>query len=137
MLPTINTIVDTYNAVSVERLIVASAHDLDALRGTVRVVRTTGSELFFPLGSSEGASLRAGEWAAIDDAHTLCRMNCKQSDRSKVRPETTNLFIYVQGNRATDATYVRESLVAVCEQVTAINGGAYTLLRDETGTTNG
>jgi DNA/RNA-binding domain of Phe-tRNA-synthetase-like protein len=124
-LPTINTVVDTYNTVSVERLIVASAHDLDALHGTVRVVRTTGREMFYPLGSATGMLLRAGEWAAVDDTHALCRMNCKQSDISKVRADTTNLFIYVQGNRATDETYVHDSLVAVCERIIETNGGEY------------
>ncbi len=129
-LPTINTVVDTYNAVSVERLIVASAHDLDTLRGAVRVVRTTGREVFCPLGSTTGEPLRTGEWAAVDDTHALCRMNCKQSDVSKVRADTTNLFIfiYTQGNRATDEAYVRDSLVAVCERIVEMNGGVYRLL---------
>jgi len=127
-LPTINTVVDTYNAVSVERLIVASAHDLDTLQGAVRVVRTTGKEVFYPLGSSTGEPLRTGEWAAVDDTHALCRMNCKQSDVSKVQADTTNLFIYTQGNRATDEAYVRDSLVAVCERIVEMNGGAYHVL---------
>lgn len=127
-LPTINTVVDTYNTVSVERLIVASAHDLDALRGAVRVVRTTGREMFYPLGSTTGMLLRAGEWAAVDDTHALCRMNCKQSEISKVRADTTNLFIYAQGNCATDEAYVRDSLVAVCERIVEMNGGEYRLL---------
>lgn len=131
-LPTINTVVDTYNAVSVERLIVASAHDLDALRGAVRVVRTTGREVFYLLVSASGEPLRAGEGAAVDDAHALCRMNCKQSELSKVQANTTNLFIYTQGNRATSEAYVHDSLVAVCERIVAMNGGAYSLLPERT-----
>jgi DNA/RNA-binding domain of Phe-tRNA-synthetase-like protein len=136
-LPTINTVVDTYNAVSVERLIVASAHDLDALRGAVRVMRTTGREVFYPLGSASGEPLRAGEWAAVDDAHALCRMNCKQSELSKVQANTTNLFIYTQGNRATSEAYVRDSLVAVCERIVEMTGGAYRLLPQRTENSDG
>lgn len=131
-LPTINTVVDTYNAVSVERLIVASAHDVDTLHGVVRVVRTTGREVFYPLGSASGMLLHPGEWAAVDDTHMLCRMNCKQSELSKVQADTTNLFVYSQGNRATSEAYVRDSLVAVCERVIEMNGGAYSLLPERT-----
>ena len=127
-LPTINTVVDAYNVKSLTTRLVVSAHDLDKLTGDIRIVTTTGREVFYPLGSTTGERLPIKEWAAVDDNHVLCRLNCKQSELSKVTLVTKNLLIYVQGNKTTSDEYLRQSLVDICEYIVKYNGGEYVAL---------
>jgi len=131
VLPTINTVVDAYNVKSLKTKLVVSAHDLDKLKGDVRIETTTGKEVFYPLGSTTGETLPVNEWAAVDDVHTLCRLNCKQSELSKVTQSTKNLLIYVQGSEATSDEYLHQSLVAICENVVKYNGGKYVVLKEK------
>ncbi len=127
-LPQINTIVDAYNEVSLKSCVVVSAHDLAQVAGDVRIERTRGGEPFFPLGKKEVEALPAEEWAGKCDNHILCRLNCKQSALSMVTLQTTDLLVYVQGNRVTTAEYLKQTLIEVCEHIIVFNGGTYRLL---------
>lgn len=131
-LPMINTVVDAYNDVSARTCTVVSAHDLKYVEGDVRIEQTKGTEVFFPLGSKEPETLPADEWAGKADNHILCRLNCKQSDLSKVTLQTTDVLVYVQGNRVTDRAYLENALVEVCESIVHFNGGHYWLLTERT-----
>src|SRR5436305_5890631 len=51
-LPQINTVVDAYNVVSADTRAVVSAHDLDRLAGTLRMIRLDEPLDFEPLGPS-------------------------------------------------------------------------------------
>lgn len=129
-LPKVNTVVDAYNVVSLQTLVVVSAHDLDRTEGSPRIAITSGAELFYPLGSNgESISLPAGQWAGIVDNHVLCQMNCKQSELSKVTATTKNLLVYVQGNRAISEDALGAALRAVCESIVAFNGGVIVPLK--------
>ena len=121
--PRINSVVDAYNKVSYEKYIVASAHDLDKIVGNVRLVKTKGNEVFYPIGTKNPIILKAGQWAAIDDNHVLCQMNCKQSELSKVTLKTQNLLVYVQGNEVTNFRYLQETLDYICSEIMRFNGG--------------
>jgi DNA/RNA-binding domain of Phe-tRNA-synthetase-like protein len=124
-LPQINTVVDAYNAVSLDTLMVVSAHDLDRIEGDARIEMTRGSELFHPL-NGEPFLLPSGQWAGVADNHVLCQMNCKQSELSKVTTDTRNLLVYVQGNPNTSDEQVARTLRAVCETIVRFNGGETT-----------
>src|SRR5205814_3554155 len=67
-LPTINSLVDAYNLVSVRTLCSLGAHDLDTLTLPVALRMLTGSEPFTPLGSSTEMPVRAGEFGYVDGA---------------------------------------------------------------------
>lgn len=123
-LPTINSVVDAYNTASLETLIVASAHDLEKVEGNPGISMMTGTEVFYPLGSSSPTVLPEGQWAGVADNHVLCQLNCKQSDLSKVTLETKNLLIYVQGNDYTTHDYLESALEQVCEALVRFNGGS-------------
>jgi DNA/RNA-binding domain of Phe-tRNA-synthetase-like protein len=121
-LPEHNSVVDAYNIVSLRRLAVISAHDLDRVEGNPRIEMTKGHEVFHPL-RADPITLPAGQWAGVADNHILCQMNCKQSELSKVTRDTTNLLVYVQGNPNTSDDYVEAALHEVCEEIVRINGG--------------
>jgi DNA/RNA-binding domain of Phe-tRNA-synthetase-like protein len=121
-LPQISTAVDAYNLVSLERNIVLSAHDLGRLSGPVRLVMSHGNEDFHPLGGAV-EHVRPGEWCIRDDRHLLCRMNCKQSELSKVTFDTRNLLLYAQGSRATTTASLEEALDEAAQLIIQFCGG--------------
>lgn len=122
-LPQINTVVDAYNVVSADTRAVVSAHDLDRLKGTLRMVLIDEPLVFEPLGPGGAESLPSGEFTIRDDAHPLCRLNCKQSRLSSVIPETRNLLLYAQGNPELEGEALRAALDMACDAIIRFSGG--------------
>jgi DNA/RNA-binding domain of Phe-tRNA-synthetase-like protein len=123
-LPRINTCVDAYNTVSVSTRAVASVHDLHKLSGTVRMVRLSESQTFYPLGRDESEEIMpAGEFGARDDRHMLCRLNCKQSRLSSIDETSRDVLVYVQGNPALEGASLAAALEELCDTVLRFNGG--------------
>ena len=122
-LPAINSLVDAYNVISIRERAVVSAHDLDELRGSVRLVRLSEPLPFEPLGNHEVEEIPAGEFGVQDDRHMLCRLNCKQSRLSSVMLNTEDVLIYVQGNNDLQGIELATVTDAVCDAVIQFNGG--------------
>jgi Uncharacterized conserved protein len=96
-LPTVNRVVDAYNAVSVEYALPIGGEDLDTYQGPARLVRATGTE---PFGSTaDGAPAveypDAGEVVWRDDEGVTCRRwNWRQCVRTRITESTKNgLFL--------------------------------------------
>ena len=122
-LPQINTVVDAYNVVSADTRAVISAHDLDKLTGPLRMIQLDQSLAFEPLGPGGTEKLPPGEFTIRDDAHALCRMNCKQSRLSSVTPETRNVLFYAQGNPKLEGEALAAALDAACDAIIRFSGG--------------
>jgi DNA/RNA-binding domain of Phe-tRNA-synthetase-like protein len=123
----LNTLVDSYNMVSLQTFIVVSAHDLARVEGNPRIAMTRGTEVFHPL-RAEPFTLPAGQWAGVCDNHVLCQMNCKQSELSKITLDTRDVLIYVQGNARTTDEDLDLALHRVCEEIVRFNGGEVMIL---------
>ena len=127
-LPNINTIVDSYNPVSVKRLISAGAHDISKIHGKIQFRITTGSEKYIPLGEAGLENVEQGEYACADEKHVLCRLNVKQSEYTKVDEKTKNVMVYVQGNKETSDDVLKDGLNEICENIVKFCGGSYKIL---------
>ncbi|MGP4022966.1 B3/B4 domain-containing protein [Actinomadura sp. 3N407] len=96
-LPSINKVVDAYNAVSVEYALPIGGEDLDAYQGAARLVRATGDEPFDVVAGGEPAveHPNAGEVVWRDDAGVTCRRwNWRQCVRTRLTETTKNgLFL--------------------------------------------
>lgn len=96
-LPSINKVVDAYNAVSVEYALPIGGEDLDAYRGPARLVRAAGDEPFDVIAGGEPAveHPNAGEVVWRDDAGVTCRRwNWRQCVRTRLTEDTENgLFL--------------------------------------------
>ena len=107
----INLIVDIYNFVSLKYRISAGAHDLDKIAGAVELKTTRGDECFVPLGRSKHEVLPAGEYAYIDDdGEVLCRLECRQSEKTKIEPTTRNALFILQGHAAISMAALTQAL---------------------------
>ncbi|MEU8798088.1 phenylalanine--tRNA ligase beta subunit-related protein [Spirillospora sp. NPDC048819] len=92
-LPSINKVVDAYNAVSVEYALPIGGEDLDAYQGAARLVRATGDEPFDVVAGGEPATEHpnAGEVVWRDDAGVTCRRwNWRQCVRTRLTEDTKN-----------------------------------------------
>ncbi|MEK6958004.1 MAG: methionine--tRNA ligase [archaeon] len=130
-LPTINTVVDSYNLVSIKKALIVGAHDLDKVSGNVRVKIADGSGLYIPLGQSEAMEVPKGEYVFADDKVVLCRMDVKQGEHTKVTNETKNVFLYVQGNRYTPQKYIDDALEEICGNIVKYCGGSWRKVKVE------
>ena len=121
-LPNINTVVDSYNLVSVETLLSIGAHDIDKIKGNLVFKITDGSELYIPLGSSEPEKVNSGEYACMDEEKIICRMDVKQCEQTKITKETKSFIVYIQGNKNTDFDYLVKALDKICKYITSFCG---------------
>ncbi len=129
-LPTINTIVDSYNAVSADKFLTAGCHDISKMEGNARLIITEGNEKFIPLGSKNEEKVNKGEFAFVDDKEILCRLDAKQSEKSKVDGKTQNVLLYFQGNKNVDYAYLRNAVEEACRNITKFCGGSYEILKE-------
>jgi methionyl-tRNA synthetase len=126
--PTINTAVDSYNLISAKKLISAGLHDLDNVKGDVKLAVTRGNELYIPLGEQKPEKVRPGKFAMIDDEKVLCWLDVKQGQHTKIGTNSKNLLLYVQGNKETTGLYLEKALVEMCELIIKYAGGSYRLV---------
>ena len=130
-LPTINTVVDSYNLVSIRKGLIVGAHDLEKISGNVKVKITDGSELYIPLGGAKPEKIIAGEYAFVDDKVVLCRLDVKQGEHTKITNSTRNVFLYVQGNKYTPQKYLDGALEEICGNITKYCGGKWRKVKVE------
>ncbi|HEX2315126.1 MAG TPA: phenylalanine--tRNA ligase beta subunit-related protein [Thermomonospora sp.] len=98
-LPTINRVVDAYNAVSVEYALPIGGEDLDAYRGTARLVRAQGDEPFETVAGGETTveHPEPGEVVWRDDDGVTCRRwNWRQCVRTRITESTVNALFLLE-----------------------------------------
>ncbi|MFH1586298.1 MAG: methionine--tRNA ligase [Candidatus Diapherotrites archaeon] len=122
-LPTINTVVDSYNLVSLDKLVIVGAHDLEKINGNIRIKIAKGDELYIPLGNDKPMKIQKGEYVFVDDKVVLCRLDVKQGEHTKVTPTTRNVFLYVQGNKYTSQEYIEKAMKEAIDNITKYCGG--------------
>jgi DNA/RNA-binding domain of Phe-tRNA-synthetase-like protein len=95
--PSINPLVDLYNAVSLRHLLPCGGEDLDAIQGDLRLTVATGGESFVPLGGSEELPPPTGEVVYADDAGIVCRAwNWREAERTKLTGATTRAVLVIE-----------------------------------------
>jgi DNA/RNA-binding domain of Phe-tRNA-synthetase-like protein len=94
-LPSINRVVDAYNAMSVKYGLPVGGESIDAYVGPLRLVRASGSELFDTVvdGQSVSEVVESGEVVWMDDAGVTCRRwNWRQGTRTRVEGNSGRVF---------------------------------------------
>lgn len=101
-LRSINPIVDTYNYISIKNKVSIGAHDMEHIKGNVELRLTNGNELFIPLGKDKPQTINSGEYCYIDDSNeVICRLDCRQCDKTKTSNNTRSCLFIIQGNEST------------------------------------
>ena len=124
-IPSINTLVDIGNLVSIRHALPVAVFDVASIEGGITVRFATGKETFTDLGSGVTERPEPGEVIFVDEAgHVAARRWCwRQSAESASSASTTEVLITVEGHDA-DARREVESAVGDLEVLLRDHAGA-------------
>ena len=127
-LPTINTLVDSYNLISLKYSLVVGAHDREKIKGSLGFKILNGTEYYIPLSKKEREQINAGEFGVIDEEKVLCRLDIKQGEQTKVTEDTKNIILYVEGNENASDELLDMAIKEMCDLILKFCGGNYRLI---------
>lgn len=96
-IPSINTLVDIYNAVSLRFALPCGAEDIDTFVGDLHLTVTDGNDSFYLIGDTESSPTLKGELCYKDDIGAVCRcFNWRDGERTMITNKTKNAFIVIE-----------------------------------------
>jgi DNA/RNA-binding domain of Phe-tRNA-synthetase-like protein len=123
-LPTINSLVDAYNLISIRSCCSLGAHDLDRISLPVSLQVFASPQAFTPLGGGAEAAVNAGEYGYLDArGRVLCRLDVVQADFSKVTCGTVNALLIIEGTTTHTPAALRQTFDDAIELVQRSCGG--------------
>lgn len=124
-IPSINTLVDIGNLVSIRYGLPVAIVDTRAMTGGITVKFAEGTERFTNLGQAEIAHPDPGEVIFVDDAGLVfARRWCwRQSDQSAAREDTTDILVTVEAQHAGGKEDVEAAVRDLVELIGTYAGG--------------
>jgi DNA/RNA-binding domain of Phe-tRNA-synthetase-like protein len=97
-IPSINSVVDLGNAVSLKYILPIGAHDLGRMTGDIRLRLSVAGDIFTPFGSPESEDVPPGEIVYADGAEVRTRRWVwRQGDKAKIEPDSRDIFFPIDG----------------------------------------
>jgi DNA/RNA-binding domain of Phe-tRNA-synthetase-like protein len=97
-LPSINTLVDIGNVLSLKHLVPMGGHAIDVVKGDLALRPATGEEEFIPFGSDKMEHPKPGEIVFLEDNTVLTRRwSWRQANHTLTLPETTAIEFNIDG----------------------------------------
>src|SRR6266566_2522406 len=126
-IPSINTLVDIGNLVSIRYALPVAVFDTRTLLGTVTVHFADGTERYTTLGQSEVGHPEPGEVVFTDETGlVIARRWCwRQSEPSAAQFDTTNALITVEAHHTTGHRDVQAAMNDLLELLTKYAGGTF------------
>jgi DNA/RNA-binding domain of Phe-tRNA-synthetase-like protein len=120
-IPSINTLVDVGNLVSIRYGLPVAVFDQRAMTGATTVRFATGTEAFTDLGSGRRESPDVSEVIFVDEAGLVCarRWCWRQSAESASGPSTTEILVTVEGQHESAAADITTALRDLEDLITA------------------
>jgi len=127
-IPSINTLVDLGNLVSIRYALPVAIFDTRAIQGAVSVRFADGSERFVTLGEGATDHITAGEAIFADEADlVIARRWCwRQSDESAARDDTTTAIITVEAHHERGHADVAAAVADLLALLDTYAGGVHT-----------
>lgn len=118
-IPSINTLVDIGNLVSIRHRVPVAVFDAARTSGTVTVQFATGDEPFTPLFEKDPKHPEPGEVIFIDgNGLVAARRWCwRQSDQSAARPDTQSVIVVTEAHHPAAKAAVRQAIADFQELV--------------------
>jgi DNA/RNA-binding domain of Phe-tRNA-synthetase-like protein len=127
-LGSINAIVDLYNAVSVRYAVPIGGEDLAAYVGVPRLMRAAGGEPFETTRDGQVVLdlVEAGEVVWRDDLGVTCRRwNWRQTHRTQITVETTDIWFVLERLEPMPIEALREAGEAIAEGIRSLAPDAH------------
>lgn len=97
-IPSINSVVDLGNAVSLKYLLPIGAHDLGQISDEIEIRFSREGDIFIPFGSSEGESVDKNEIVYASENYVRTRRwMWRQSEIGKITEHSTYIFFPIDG----------------------------------------
>jgi DNA/RNA-binding domain of Phe-tRNA-synthetase-like protein len=127
-IPSINTLVDLGNLVSIRYALPTAVFDTRVLQGPVTVHFAKGSERYTTLGQDEVERPEPGEVVFSDATElVIARRWCwRQSEQSAAQLDTTSAIITVEAHHAEGRRDIEAALQGLLELLRKYVGGTYT-----------
>ncbi len=127
-IPSINTIVDACNLVSIRYALPVAAFDLRQVQGTIRVHFASGGEQFRPLGGDAAEHPEPGEVIFSDETGlVVARRWCwRQSQESAAREDTRSALFTIEAQHSTGMAAVTRAMQDLQGLLSTYAGGSYT-----------
>lgn len=124
-LPSINPLVDLYNAVSIASLLPVGGDDLGLVTGATSLRFARGDEDYLPLGEDSPDPPEPSEVIYADAATILCRRWCwRQGERTKITPRTRAVVLNVHGLPPATREQVEGACTTLADVVPRLLGGS-------------
>jgi len=125
-LPTINSLVDLCNAISIENQVSLGGHDLADIHDDLSVGFTKGGEKFLPFGAEEYETVEAGELVFTSgDVVQTRKWVWRQSELGKMTLDTKDVFFQLTGFDDSPESPLPKALDALEEILKENFGGTY------------
>ncbi len=126
-IPSINTLVDIGNLVSIRYALPVAVLDTRQIQGRVTVHFATGTERYITFGTDEVENPPAGEVVFSDETgHVVARRWCwRQSDTSAARENTENVIITVESQHKNGRADVENALRDLLELLPMYTRGTF------------
>lgn len=110
-IPSINPLVDIYNAASLRFGMPVGAEDLDSFVGDLKLTITDGGDDFFLIGDETNNPTLPNELCYKDDVGAVCRcFNWRDGERTMVTDHTKNAFLVIELVDGSRKEQLREAL---------------------------
>jgi len=134
-IPSINTLVDLCNLVSIRYALPTAVFDTRAINGTLTVHFADGSERYTTLGQNETDHPAVGEVVFSDDTGlVMARRWCwRQSEQSAAQPDTTSAIITIEAHHPDAHSDIEAALQGLLALLKTYAGGTFvaTILDEE------
>jgi DNA/RNA-binding domain of Phe-tRNA-synthetase-like protein len=126
-IPSINTLVDCCNLISIRYALPVAAIDLRQVRGMISVHYADGSEHFNPLGEDQPGPPEVGEVIFSDEAGlVVARRWCwRQSVESASRLDTNQLLVTIEAQDSSGAANLETAMQELQNLLFQFVGGEY------------
>ena len=124
-IPSINTLVDIVNLVSIRYALPVAAFDLRHLKLPITVRFATGSELYTPLGETGTENPIPGEVIFVDQTDlVIARRWChRQSDESAAREDTQRALFTIEAQHEGSEPSIRQAMEDLLDLIKYYAGG--------------
>ncbi len=123
----INTVVDTYNATSVEFEVPMAAYDLDQIKGNIVLRFSKEGDQITKILETEPTKIETGELVYADDEGVTCMdFNYRDSDRTKITNEANRIIVFVDGHKDISQEEIEKVLSIVGARLEKFTGGKVT-----------
>lgn len=125
-IPSISSLVNLYNAVSLRHLLPIGADDLDQVKGNLLLTFSKGNESFTSIGSENSEVPIEGEVIYRDDVEVTSKAwNYRECDKTKITKSTHNAAIVIEGLQHSSLAEIAGALKDLGSLIQSHCGGTF------------